>query len=271
MGSRYTIPTKPPDAPIASSWRSVRLREDAQSACAAECEATIGPTAARSTSQKPASLRWLRSTRMPSSAQRRIRASPGAAEPWAEIGRRRPYELYAVGEVVGPAPDRSQRPQSRCVPQVERLELGVDRLGALEVQHRGRRAVPGFGRVEVCDRPRDRDVPAALEAREPAGSSRGVRRRLRMRNLRREFDRERPVRLRDGFPLVVLLRRREDREDCPSHASGLHPRDVEMAVFTSRGERLVALRGQRVVVSVEYGRHRTQPTRPAAIGEATRV
>jgi hypothetical protein len=56
---------------------------------------------------------------------------------------------------------------------------------------------------------------------------------------------------------VVLVRRAEDGEDRAAHASGLHPRDIEMTVVTARSERLVTVRSQRVVVSVEYGQHRT--------------
>ena len=46
-------PTTPSDRPIASSCSSVRLRVEAQSACAFECVATSGACEVRATSQKP--------------------------------------------------------------------------------------------------------------------------------------------------------------------------------------------------------------------------
>src|SRR4051812_8872283 len=66
---------------MASSWGSVRLRVEAHSACTPECEAMSGASSRRATSQNPASLRWLRSTATPSSAQRRTRRRPAAVSP----------------------------------------------------------------------------------------------------------------------------------------------------------------------------------------------
>ena len=43
--------------------------------------ATSGPGSARATSQKPFSLRWLRSTMIPSSAQRATSAWPAGVRP----------------------------------------------------------------------------------------------------------------------------------------------------------------------------------------------
>src|SRR3954447_6293677 len=75
------MPTIPSAAPMASSWASVRLRLEGASAWTPECEAISGPSSWRATSQKPASLRWLRSTAMPSSAQRRTSAVPAGVRP----------------------------------------------------------------------------------------------------------------------------------------------------------------------------------------------
>ena len=75
------MPTRPPDAPIASSCSSVRLRADGASAWQPECDAISGPASSRATSQNPASFMWLRSTAMPSCAQRRTSAAPAGVRP----------------------------------------------------------------------------------------------------------------------------------------------------------------------------------------------
>src|SRR6478672_2370868 len=80
-GAANTMPTSPPEAAIASSCASVRLRVEAHRAWMPECEAMSGAPSSRATSQKPASLRWLRSTAMPSSAQRRTSRRPAAVRP----------------------------------------------------------------------------------------------------------------------------------------------------------------------------------------------
>jgi hypothetical protein len=75
-----TIPISPPDAPIASICASVRWRVPAHGAWAPECDAISGAASMRA-SQKPAPLMWLRSTAMPSWAQRRTSAAPASVSP----------------------------------------------------------------------------------------------------------------------------------------------------------------------------------------------
>ena len=59
-----TMPTRPPEAPIASSCASVRLRDDgARARGRRSARRSAARRSSRATSQKPASLRWLRSTR----------------------------------------------------------------------------------------------------------------------------------------------------------------------------------------------------------------
>ena len=72
---------------MASSCASVRLRLTGHSACAPECEAISGARSSLATSQNPASLRWLRSTAMPSSAQARTSALPARVSPgpWSPV------------------------------------------------------------------------------------------------------------------------------------------------------------------------------------------
>ena len=173
------IPTRPSEDPIASSCASVRLRVLAAMACTPEWLATSGPRSARATSQNPFSLRWLRSTRIPSSAQRRTRRLALGGEPGARVGARGEDERHAMTEDVGAAPHRPQRTQPGGIPMVERLELGVDRLGALDVQDRGGRPFGvGTDGVEIGTR-RARSGP-----RRPAPARRaGPRQRRRARGV----------------------------------------------------------------------------------------
>ena len=93
---------------------------------------------------------------------------PGGGEARAGVGRGGEHERDAVGERVRPAPHRPQRAQARGVPELERLERGVDRLGALVVHDRREHAVLAGG-VEVRDRADDPQVAVALEAEQPPG------------------------------------------------------------------------------------------------------
>ncbi len=58
----------------------------------------------------------------------------------------------ALAEVIGAAPDRSQRPQARLIEHLEHVEVRVDRLGAFEVNDRGQCAV-AHARLDVIDGP----------------------------------------------------------------------------------------------------------------------
>ena len=121
-GAANTMPTSPPDAAIASSCASVRLRVDAHRAWTPECEAISGAPSSRATSQKPASLRWLRSTAMPSSAQRRTSRRPAAVRP---------------GPVSGEAGNMNGTPWANAF---GRLHTGPASAGPRRTRARGRGA-----------------------------------------------------------------------------------------------------------------------------------
>ena len=63
----------------------------------------------------------------------------GVGQPRADVGRGGEGELDAGREGVGTAPDRAEAAQPGGVPVLERLEAGVDRLGALERENGDRR------------------------------------------------------------------------------------------------------------------------------------
>ena len=88
-----------------------RRRRTARARRSARRSAARRPS--RATSQKPASLRWLRSTAMPSSAQRRTSRRPAVGQARAGVGRGGEGERDAVGERVRPAPDGPERAQAR--------------------------------------------------------------------------------------------------------------------------------------------------------------
>ena len=79
--TKKLIPTSPRRSPIARSWSSVRLRGEAHSTCAPECEATSGAALSSATSQKPRSLRCETSMTIPSSPQARTSARPASVRP----------------------------------------------------------------------------------------------------------------------------------------------------------------------------------------------
>ena len=74
-------PTTPPESPTASSCASVRLRAEGTSAWAHACVTTSGWSVTSATSQNPRSLRWARSTRIPSALQARTSARPASVSP----------------------------------------------------------------------------------------------------------------------------------------------------------------------------------------------
>ena len=139
-------PTTPPESRIASSCSSVRFREDAHSAWAFECVATSGASERRATSQKPASLRCERSTRIPSRLQARTSSRPASVSPAPVSGERGEPERDALGELVRPRPDEPDRAKAALVPALEIREVGRDRLGALQVHDRRHAARPGSRR-----------------------------------------------------------------------------------------------------------------------------
>ena len=87
----------------------------------------------------------------------------------ARVGARRGAERNALGEPVRPAPDGTERPQPRLVPERERLELGVDRLRPLDVQDgRGRQRGIVVDGIQVRHGAGDRDLAGELERGQPA-------------------------------------------------------------------------------------------------------
>ena len=208
------MPTSPPEAPIASSWASVRLRLAGHSAWAPECEAISGASSSRATSQKPASLRWLRSTAMPSSAQRRTSPEPACVSPgpvsgelgwangtpWANaFGRlqtgpseRRPAacssssacssgsiasapSMWATAASVPAARAASRSPGARAIAHVAL---------ALEPQQAAERAGHEAGREVLADRRGELGLARPVRARYSSPRSPGVpvkRRRSRRR------------------------------------------------------------------------------------------
>src|ERR1700729_404224 len=71
------------------------------------------------------------------------------SQPGPDVRRGGPDELDAVREVVRAAPHRTQRSQPRRVPEIERLERCIDRLGTLEMEHRRGGTVTVVGLIEV--------------------------------------------------------------------------------------------------------------------------
>ena len=129
-------PTTPPVSPTASSCSSSRLRVDGQSACAFECVATTGASVASATSKKPRRFRCEQSTRIPRALQARDERTAGVGEAGAGVGRARERERDAVRERVRARPDEPDRADAERVPLVEVGEVGLERVGALEVQDR---------------------------------------------------------------------------------------------------------------------------------------
>src|SRR3954449_4581999 len=72
----------------------------------------------------------------------------GGREARAGVRTRRELELHAAAEAVGAAPHRTEAPQPGRVPELERLQVLSDRLGALDVQDQAERAVLEAG-IEV--------------------------------------------------------------------------------------------------------------------------
>ena len=99
--------------------------------------------------------------------------APERRQPRPGVGVARIAERHAVPEDRRPAPDRPERAQPRRMQEMERIEIGPDRLGALHVHHR-RDAVPGHGRADLRGRAADRSAPPdtrSIRKRMPAMAS----------------------------------------------------------------------------------------------------
>ena len=164
-------------------------------------------------------------------------------------------ERHAVAEGVGAAPDRAERAQPGGVPELQRLEIGVDRLGALEVQDRDRGRAALDARVEVGDRAGDHDLALRARARSRRPPPRSRARLPASWPTGSASGSDRPVGAEGCGAPVLPGRRREDGEDPAAHPALAHPRQVEVAALAPAREVLVVLSRQCVVVTVEDGNH----------------
>ena len=193
----------------------IRFRDVGHSACTPECEATIGPTSIRATSQKPASFRWLTSIRIPSSAQRRTSARPASVSPGPVSGEdgemngtpwANAFERLHTGPI-----ERSPA----AVPQVERLEPG-------SIASAPSRWSTAAGGPSSSRNARSRSAPlratagaGALEREQPPGDRGRVRGRHRVLHRRRGLELDHPVVARDLHLPRARHPTREHREDRP--------------------------------------------------------
>ena len=175
------MPTRPPVAPIASSWASVRLREAGAERVGAGVAGDQRPgfeLARRPRS--PASFRWLRSTRMPSSAQAATSARPRVGEARADVrartgrrrgrrGRRRWRGSRPGRASAGPPRTRGRAPRGRG--RSPRRPRGAGPRPAARPSPRPRR--------RRRSRARPRTSPSRSSAQQPPGGRgrRGRRRR----------------------------------------------------------------------------------------------
>jgi hypothetical protein len=192
----------------------------------------------------------------------------GRRQPGTGVGRAGEQERDAVGERVRAAPHRPERAQARRVPELERLQRRVDRLGALVVDDRREHAVRAR-RVEVGDRAHDPQVAVALEAEQPSGRLRRRRRGDLGPDRRRELDLHAAA---VGVEVDVLgaRRRREQGEDPARQAARAGAREVDVPAVAAGGEVGRVLAGDRVVVAVEDGDHAANVTRRRGRGRRTR-
>ena len=209
------------------------------------------------TSQKPASLRWLRSIEdaQLGAARRRARR-PRRSGPGPMSGRGGEDERHAVSEGVGAAPDRAERAQARPrtsgrAPRGRGRSPRRPRGGARRpaARPRSRRG------VDVGDRAGDGEIAVALER------GAGARRRAPPRRGKLVVDRARPA-APIGAALAELALARavrggggEDGEDAaPIPPARIRGRSRWPPLRPLGEVRVVGLR-QRVVVTVEDREH----------------
>ena len=133
---------------------------------------------------------------------------------------------------------------------------GVDRLGALQVQHRHRRpVVVGSSAIEIRDDRATRTKPVALERQQPPRGGARVGGGHRVLHRRRGLELDHAVVTRHPDLARAPVRGREHREDRPADAAGAHPRQVEVAAVAPASEQRMVLARQRVVVPVENRHH----------------
>jgi hypothetical protein len=98
-------------------------------------------------------------------------------------------------------------------------------------------------------------VPGALEREQPPRDRARVSRRHRVVDRRRRLELDHTVVARHLVLPAAARRSGEHREDPPAHATGAHPRKVEMTVRPALCDQRVIVGGEDVVVPVEHGRH----------------
>ena len=156
----------------------------------------------------------------------------------AGVRRAREAERDAVPENVRPAPDQPERAQAGLVQHLQHLEVAVDRLGALEVQH-GRHARRHRSPARISDALRQtRTAPSERRAMRKSSeticsatacacvSSAGGKRHVVF------------GRLHHVVAVVVRLERgHEDGEEAADEAAGPRARQIEMAGAVAIQER----------------------------------
>ena len=188
--------------------------------------------------------------------------APGIGQPRPGVGRRREAERNAAGKGVRPAPDEPERTQAGLVEDVEEVEIGVDRVRALDVQHAREHA--------AADRALDLGGAAAdlHGARRGALDAEQERRHVDRHPLREgelEVLRERHVVGRGRHQLLDLraaaarvVGGREDREEPAGKAAAAGLRQVDMARRPRRRGRRARPRRRAGTAAGErrYGRRR---------------
>ena len=129
--------------------------------------------------------------------------------------------------------------------ELERVQAGIDRLGALDVGHGGEDARLASG-IEVARGAGDRHVARALEREQAADRAGDEPGRQLLADRRGRL----PVRR------LVARRGREGGEDPAAEAARAGPREVDVPALPPRREAVRVLAGERVVVAVEHRQHR---------------
>ena len=93
-------------------------------------------------------------------------------------------------------------------------------------------------------------MPRAFEREQPAGDRGRVGRCSVMADLRSELELDHVVGSRE-WATALVARLGEHGEDAAADPAGTHPRQIEVTVWLSLGEAIVAALGERVVVAVE--------------------
>jgi hypothetical protein len=187
----------------------------------------------------------------------------GLGEPRPGVGRRRELERDAVRERVRAAPDEPERAQAGRVPDLERIEVGVDRLRALEVEHDAER-LAGQAGVEVggvADEP-DRAVRGFEQPEQPRAERADRAGGLLPVDRRGVGDLVAAGRTLD-VPVAGRRQHGEHARGEPARA-GARDRDRGGLLVEDRrvGRALLVEVAEHVVVAVDDRSHALQPTMP---------